>query len=231
MLTVAALTGCAANDAFVQRQSSMEGRLEQIMQTQNNTKAELAEISLQLKELKSQVAKQAAVENDAKPQYELLQERLRLLGNRLEQVEAAKPSSVIELVNQESLPDGREESVQAAYMKAFGLFSANSFRAAADAFEAFIASYPESEYASNARYWLAECFYSEERYKEALASFTKVLESKPSEKRGSDAMLKIGLSWYKLNEREKGDLTLRGLMEKYPGSEAALQAREQLDRK
>jgi len=231
MLTVAALTGCAANDAFVQRQSSMEGRLEQIMQAQNSTKAELAEISLQLKELKSQVAKQAASENDAKPQYELLQERLRLLGNRLEQVEAAKPSSVIELVNQESLPDGREESVQAAYMKAFGLFSANSFRAAADAFEAFIASYPESEYASNARYWLAECFYSEERYKEALASFTKVLESKPSEKRGSDAMFKIGLSWYKLNEREKGDLTLRELMEKYPGSEAALQAREELDRK
>jgi tol-pal system protein YbgF len=231
MLTVAALTGCAANDAFVQRQSSMEGRLEQIMQAQNNTKAELAEISLQLKELKSQVAKQAASENDAQSQYALLQERLRLLGNRLEQVEAPRRSSVIELVNQESLPDGREESVQAAYMKAFGLFSANSFSAAAEAFEAFIASYPESEYASNARYWLAECFYSEERYKEALASFTKVLESKPSEKRGSDAMFKIGLSWYRLNEQEKGDLALRDLMEKYPQSEAALQAREQLDRK
>jgi tol-pal system protein YbgF len=209
----------------------MEGRLEQIMQAQNSTKAELAEISLQLKELKSQVAKQAASANDAQSQHELLQERLRLLGNRLEQVEAPRSSSVIELVNQESLPDGREESVQAAYMKAFGLFSANSFSAAAEAFEAFIASYPESEYASNARYWLAECFYSEARYKEALASFTKVLESKPSEKRGSDAMFKIGLSWYRLNEQEKGDLALRDLMEKYPQSEAALQAREQLEHK
>ena len=206
MLIYAALTGCAANDAFVQRQSSMEGRLEQIMQAQNSTKAELAELSLQLKELKSQVAKQAASGNDAKPQYELLQEQLRTLGNRLEQVESSRRTSVIELVNQESLPEGREESVQAAYMKAFGLFSANSFKAAAVAFEAFIASYPESEYASNARYWLAECLYSEERYKEAIDSFTKVLESKPSEKRGSDAMVKIGLAWYKLKDQEKGDV-------------------------
>ena len=231
MLIAAALTGCSANDAFVQRQSSMEGRLEQIMQSHNSTKTELAEITLQLKELKSQVVKMAASEKETMSKNDQLQERLNNLSNKLEQVEATRRSSVIELVNQDSPPESREESVQAAYTKAFGLFSANSFRAAADAFEAFIASYPESEYASNARYWLAECYFSEERYKEAVASFTKVIESKPSEKRGSDAMLKTGLSWYKLNDQEKGDLTLRALIEKYPQSEAALQAREQLDRK
>lgn len=231
MLAAAALTGCAANDAFVQRQGSMEGRLEQIMQAQNSTKAELAELTLQLKELKSQVAKMAASEKDTRASNDLLQDRLSTLAKRLEQVEASKGSSVIELVNEDSPPDSREESVQAAYMKAFGLFSANSFRAAAEAFEAFITSYPESEYASNARYWLAECYFSEERYKEAVVSFTKVLESKPSEKRGSDAMLKTGLSLYKLNEQEKGDLALRALIEKYPRSEAALQAKEQLNHK
>lgn len=231
MLIYAALTGCAVNDAFVQRQSSMEGRLEQIMQAQNSTKAELAELSLQLKELKSQVTKQAASENNTQPQYDQLQERLKVMTNRLEQLEAPRRSSVIELVNQESLQEGREESVQAAYMKAFGLFSANSFKAAAEAFEAFIAAYPESEYAANARYWLAECFYSEERYKDAIATFTKVIESKPSEKRGSDAMARIGLAWYKLKDQEKGDLAFRTLIEKYPLSEAALQAKEQLDHK
>jgi tol-pal system protein YbgF len=231
MLIAAALTGCAANDAFVQRQNSMEGRLEQIMQAQNSTKTELAEITLQLKELKGQVGKMAASEKDVRANTDQLQDRLDNLSKRVEQAEAPRNSSVIELVNQDSPPEGREESVQAAYMKAFGLFSANSFRAAADAFEAFIASYPESEYASNARYWLAECYFSEERYKEAVASFEKVIESKPSEKRGSDAMLKAGLSWYKLNNPEKGDLTLRALIEKYPQSDAAVQANEQLNRK
>lgn len=231
MLIAAALTGCAANDAFVQRQSSMEGRLEQIMQTQNSTKAELAALTLQLKDLQTQVGKMAASEKDTRSKNDLLQDRLSDLSKKLEQMEVPRHSSVIELVNQDSPPESREESVQAAYMKAFGLFSANSFRAAADAFEAFIASYPESEYASNARYWLAECYFSDERYKEAVVSFTKVLESRPSEKRGSDAMLKAGLSWYKLDDQEKGDLALRALIEKYPQSEAALKAREQLNRK
>jgi tol-pal system protein YbgF len=231
MLVAAVLTACTANDAFVQRQSSMEVRLEQIMQAQNSTKAELAEITVQLKGLQGQVEKMAASEKDAKARNDQLQDRLSTLSSRLEQVEAPKRSSVIEVVNEDSPPESREESVQAAYMKAFGMFSANNFSAASEAFEAFIASYPESEYASNARYWLAECYFSEGRYKEAVDSFTKVLEANPSEKRGSDAMLKSGLSWYKLNDREKGDLTFKALIEKYPQSEAALQAREQLNHK
>lgn len=232
LLLLAGLTGCAGNDLIVQRQSSLEGRLEQVMQAHNSTKADFAAVSAQLQEFKDHSAKLTASEKDLQLKYDALQEKVKMLASRLSMLElAAKQSSTIELVNQDSIPEGRDESVQAAYMKAFGLFSANSYSAAAEAFNSFISVYPESEYAANARYWLGECYFSLGNYKEAIESFTRVLEMSPLPKRGADAMYRIGLAWYRLDNPSKGATALGLLIEKYPGSEAAKMAAEQLGKK
>lgn len=231
-LIPAALSACAGNDVIVQRQTSMEGRLEQVMQTQIGGKEEIAGIGLQLKELKDQLAKRTAADEDVRNQLEDLQNRVKMLSLRLEQVETpAKQSTLIELVNRDETGSTQEATVQAEYMKAFGLFSANNYAAAADAFKAFIAHHPESEYAANARYWLAECSFSTERYQEAIATFTTVLDAKPSNNRAAEALLKIGLSWGHLGERDKAATALRAVVDNYPESEAAVKARQQLGTK
>lgn len=210
----------------------MEGRLEQVMQGQNSGKSDLAEVSASIMTQKELAARQAAAIKELQASHDALQERVRILTRRLEQLEPpTRQNSPIELVNQENIAEGREESVQAAYMKAFGLFSANSYRAAADAFSDFISSYPESEYAANARFWLGECYYSEGRYKEAIEAFTRVLEMKPSEKRQADSILKIGLSQFAINDPARGAATLKLLREKYPLSEAASKAKERLEQR
>lgn len=232
LLLFAGLTGCAGNDLLVQRQSILEGRLEQIMLSQNSVKADIASLAAQLQELRQQGSRQPVAERELFARYEEVQEKLKIVANRLIQLEsAARQTATIELVNQESTPEGHEESVQAAYIKAFGLFSANNYREAAEAFSTFIATYPESEYAANARYWLGECYFSLGRYNEAIDSFARVLEMNPLPKRAADAMLKIGSAWYHLDNSEKGSTTLRLLIEKYPGSEAAELAAKQLDKK
>jgi tol-pal system protein YbgF len=226
----AVFSGCAANDLIVQRQSSMEVRLEQLMQAQKASRSEVAAASVQMQEVKELSARQAAYEKDMLLKYEALLERVKIISNRLTQLEAAaKQSSIIELVNQENFPQGREESVQAEYMKAFGLFSANNFTAAAESFSAFVSSYPESEYAPNARYWLGECYFTLGRFNEAIGAFERVLEMKPSPKRASDAMLRIGSAWYRLDNSARGSQVLKLLIEKYPDSEAAGAAAGQLE--
>lgn len=229
MFLLIAVNGCAGNDLIVQRQSSMEGRLEQIMQAHNSAKAEYASVAVQLQTLKELSARQAAAEKEQVAKYEDLQLRVKILTSRLAQLEAtARQSATIELVNQEGIGAGHEESVQAAYMKAFGLFSANNYSAAAEAFDSFIAVYPESEYAANARYWLGECYFTQGHYKKALDSYTRVLETNPAPKREAEVRLRIGMSWYRLDMPEKGAEALRQLIKKYPGSEAAVKAEQQL---
>lgn len=226
------LTGCVGNDLLVQRQSSLEGRLEQVMLSENTIKADVATLSAQLQELRLQAARHTETEKNLHARYDDAQEKIRVLANRLTQLESVtRPPKTIELVNESSAPQGHDESVQAAYIKAFGLFSANNYREAAEAFTTFIAAYPESEYAANARFWLGECYFSLERYSEAIDSFSRTLEMNPLPKRAADAMLKIGFAWYRLNNAAKGAATLRLLLEKYPGSEAAEMAANQLDKK
>lgn len=225
------MSGCAGGDLLVQRQGSMEGRINQMMQVQNGATVQIAEMSVQIRELKEQVARQAAAEKTAAAELAALQEKVKVLSRRMEQSEAESLSlsaSRIELVNNETDGENREEKVQAAYMRAFGLFSADNYDAAAAAFAEFISTYPESADAINARYWLGECHFAAGRFTQAIEAYAKVLDSRPSPRRGSEAMLKTGLSWYGLNEREKGDATLRALVEKYPGSEAAARASEKL---
>lgn len=231
LLVSATLSGCAGNDLLVQRQGSMEGRLEQVMQAQNSAKAEIAAVAAQVQLFKEQFARQAASEKELLAKYELLQNRLMIVSNRLLQFEpAVRESATIELVNQGSVPEGREESVQAAYIKAFGLFSENNYSQAAEAFNAFITAYPESEYAANARYWLGECYFTLGRYSEAIDSYVRMLEMNPAPKRAADTMLRIGTAWYRLGDPAKGSAALRQLIEKYPGSEAADVAGKQLEK-
>jgi tol-pal system protein YbgF len=222
LLSCAIMNGCASNDLIVQRQITLEGRLEQIMQAQNSATADIARLVAQVQELKQQSTRQPPTETELLARYGELDRKLEIITNRLVQVEsAAKMSATIELVNQENIQEGHEESVQAAYIKAFGLFSANNYGAAVEAFNLFISTYPESEYAANARYWLGECYFSLGRFSEAIDSFSKVLEMQPAPKRAADTMLMIGKSWYRLDNPSKGSATLLLLIEKYPGSEAA----------
>jgi tol-pal system protein YbgF len=208
----------------------MEGRLEQIMQAQNSAKSEIAAVAAKVQAFQEQSARQAAFEKELLAKYELLENRLKIVSSRLLQLEPAeRQSATIELVNQGSA-EGHEESVQAAYIKAFGLYSANSTSAAAEAFNAFIAAYPESEYAANARYWLGECYFSLGRYNEAIDSFSRVLEMNPVPKRAADTMLRIGTAWYRLDDPAKGAAALRLLRDKYPESEAADMAGKQLEK-
>lgn len=228
------MAGCTGGDLIVQRQGSMEGRLNQMMQAQNAATAQIAEISMQLKELKEQVSRQAAAEKSSVEALSELQGKVGMLSRRVEraevQLDPPKPSR-IELVNSDADAEVREEKVQSDYMKAFGLFSANNYSAAAEAFRSLISSYPESESAANARYWLGECYFAEGRFQEAVEAYATVLERKPSAARGADAMLKSGLAWYGLKDAEKGRATMKALIEKYPASEAAVKAKEQLERR
>jgi len=232
LILSANLAGCAGNDLLVQRQSIMEGRLEQIMQAQNAAKTEIAVLASQMQEFKDLSTRQSAADKELLARCERLQERLDIISSRLVQAEsAAKQSAMIELVNQDSNPGDSEESAQAAYIKAFGLYSANNYTDAAEAFNAFIAAYPESEYAANARYWLGECYFTLGRYKESIDSLSRVLEMNPAPKRAADTMLRIGSAWYHLDDSAKGAAALRLLIEKYPGSEAADMAGKDLEKK
>jgi tol-pal system protein YbgF len=234
-----ATAGCVSNDAVVRKQMEMEARLEQLAQANVATNARMTELDGEVSALRQQMkaanADLAALhptQAGLKTSLDEVNQRLADMGKFRAKLEGQSAATAItpkiEVVNSEPLPAGKEAAHQDAYMKAFGLFSANKYNDAIEAFAAFVTTYPASEYVGNALYWIGECHFNLKNYVSALESFNKVVAEYPDGQKAPDAMLMIGFSLITMNEPAKAKAALQSLVEKYPDSQAAAKAKERL---
>lgn len=92
--------------------------------------------------------------------------------------------------------------------------------------EEFIRTQPQSELLPNAYYWIAEAFYAEKNFENAIVQFQDVIEKYPSHPKASAALYKQSLSFEALGEGKKAAALLKKLIEVYPDSDEAKLARE-----
>jgi len=221
------LAGCSSTDIITKKQMETEARLEQILQSGSAHGAQLADLSRELVEMKTRLAAQETAINGIKTELTAIRQPPFAYPAA---VSPPKNSATIEVVNSEPPRSDHEAKQQEAYMKAFGIFSANRYHEAITAFASFIAAYPESEYAANAQYWIGECHYTQKEYQKALEAFNAVLLRYPKGKKVPDAMLKVAFSQMSLNDQPSARATLQKLIDTYPKSPAAAKARERMNR-
>ena len=78
------------------------------------------------------------------------------------------------------------------YQAAFELVKEQRYEPATLAFQPFQLSFPESDLAANAQYWLAESSYVTQKFNDALKSFQFVIDDYPRSSKVADALLKMG---------------------------------------
>lgn len=225
---IVTMSGCANNDVVLKKQMETESRLEQLVQGNTALNARLAELTRDMNDLQARVRSNSTELAELKPAIGKMREAVDSLSLQKGSEPAESSVPRIEVVNREPAPASRDTSVQDAYMKAFGLFSANNYPGAIEAFTAFIRKYPESEYAGNAQYWIGECYYSQQEFPKAVTAFNRVLSAYPKGNKVPDAMLKIGYSYISMNDQAKAKIALQNLVDKYSNSQAAVKARERL---
>jgi tol-pal system protein YbgF len=219
-----ALFGCASGDLMIKRQAEAEAKIEHLIQADKKAEQRLNELSGQIQILEERTRGAAA--------------QITQLQVAIHEVRAAQEESVarvvppvtpkIEVVNPGPAPKTRDSGPPAEYVKAFGLYSANNFSGAIQAFEAFLITAPRSEYAANATYWIGECHYSLSDLPNSLAYFQKVVDSYPKSAKAPDALLKLGYTQAAMKDRDKAMKTFEYLIKTYPSSPAAAKARERL---
>ncbi len=130
------------------------------------------------------------------------------------------------------LPPGVTPTVseQSAYNRAFNLLKERRYEGAVKAFSTFLAAYPQSLYAGNAQYWLAEANYVSRKFPVAKVEFKKVIDNFPTSPKVPDATLKLGFTHYELAEWDEARKVLAGLGKQYPNSTVARLANERLKR-
>ena len=116
------------------------------------------------------------------------------------------------------------------YDKAFRLFRGGEFEAARAEFSSYLKRYPKTDLADNAQFWLGECYYSEKKYRQAIAAYEKTIKDYPKSDKVSSALLKQGMAFLELGDKTAGKILLKKVVKGYPQSNQAKIARNKLTR-
>lgn len=226
---VVLLSGCAANDLMVKRQTESEAKIEFLVQASKKAEQRHNELAglLQAQEEKLQstageIKLLKDEDRELRASSDELKARMMTLARQVQtpKVEVVNPPSVVKLAKESDPP--------VEYLKSFGLYSANSFLAAIESFETFLKNNPNSDYAANAVYWIGECHYTLSDLPKAKTAFSKVVEMYPKSYKVPDALLKLGYTLSAMKEKEKAMAIFEKIITSYPSNPAAIKARERL---
>jgi tol-pal system protein YbgF len=145
---------------------------------------------------------------------------------RLAQVIAAPEESDGETKPQASREEERPD--KAEYERLLGLFRDGNLVGAERGFHAFLANYPNSDLAPNARYWLGESQYGQKDYKEAISSYDRVELDYPRSEKVPAALLKKGYAYLALKDKKRASSAFKQVVTLYPKSPEAGKASDKL---
>ncbi len=158
------------------------------------------------------------------------------LDTRIQAMEVAikEARKTVNVMDGGSLPDGQlpvpNGSDRDNYQAALELLKAERYEPAATAFEQFLITFPGSERADNAQYWLAETYYVTTKFQTALQQFEVVISKYPNSRKVPDALLKMGYCYYELKRWDAARESLTRVQTEYPETTAARLAGQRLQR-
>jgi tol-pal system protein YbgF len=187
-----------------------------LQKTQGDSSAKLDQISGQVQAL-----------NDT---LDELKVRLAKATKQLEDMQATQQSLA---ANQATVQAQQQAQAQAPppdvlYNNALRDYNGAKNDLALQEFSDYIKFYPNTDLAGNAYYYLGEIQFRAANYQQAEQSYDQVLQNFPSGNKAASAQLKKGFSLIELGKQDEGVTELRRLIQRYPHSPEALQARDRL---
>lgn len=207
LIAMPALAGCtllqpAADDPVLVKLDELERRLQNIERIVDNQS--LVDLTQQVAALERRTdelqGRAETLEYDAENTGDRQRQLYADLDARIQEIEASVRSGGSSVMDGGPLAPGElpvpSGSDRENYQAAFELLKEQRYEPAALAFEQFLVSFPDSELADNAQYWLAESHYVTKKYDDALAAFKVVIDQYPRSRKVPDALLKIGYCNY-----------------------------------
>ena len=118
--------------------------------------------------------------------------------------------------------------IQAEYRQAFNLLKEARYEQAVMALRGFLTRYPDSEFAANAQFWLAEAYYVNSLFGQALAEYGLLTQRYPDSPKLAQAKLKAAFCRHELGQVEPAIQQLEEIILQHPGTTAASLARDRL---
>ncbi|HEX4782878.1 MAG TPA: tol-pal system protein YbgF [Candidatus Sulfotelmatobacter sp.] len=159
-----------------------------------------------------------------------LKVRLAKVSKQLEDMQAAQQSASAQQAQQQAQQQAMAQAPapDVLYNNALRDYNGGKNDLALQEFSDYVKFYPNTDLAGNAYFYLGEIQFRQGNYQQAAQTYDQVLQNFPSGNKAASAELKKGFSLLELGKQDDGVSELRHLIQRYPHSPEALQARERL---
>jgi tol-pal system protein YbgF len=224
----------AMQRSFDERMGVMKNLVEQDTDAVNKVASALNALQTTLQKQQTdagtrtdQVSGQIQAMNDTMDELKV---RLAKVTKQLEDMQAAQQS----IQAQQATQQAQAAAAAAApppdvlYNNALRDYNGNKNDLATQEFSDYIKFYPNTDLAGNSYFYLGELQFRAGNYQQAAESYDQVLQNFPSGNKAASAQLKKGFALIELGKQDDGVGELRHLIQRYPHSPEALQARDRL---
>src|ERR1700675_2233802 len=159
-----------------------------------------------------------------------LKARLAKVSKQLEDMQASQQTAAATTAQQQAQQQAMAQAPppDVLYNNALRDYNGDKNDLATQEFSDYVKFYPNTDLAGNCYFYLGEIQFRQGNYAQAAESYDQVLQNFPSGNKSASAQLKKGFALIELGKQEDGVVELRRVIQRYPRSNEALQARERL---
>jgi tol-pal system protein YbgF len=159
-----------------------------------------------------------------------LKARLAKLSKQLEDMQSAQQSMAVQQsqAQQQAQAMAQAPPPDVLYNNALRDYNGGKNDLAVQEFADYVKFYPNTDLAGNAYFYIAELAYKAGDFKKAIENYDLVLQNFPSGNKAAAAQLKKGYALIELGQEEEGTQELKHVIQRYPKSSEATQARDKL---
>ena len=114
------------------------------------------------------------------------------------------------------------------YSQGLSNYNGGQWDLSIQAFQEYLKYYKDTDRASNAQFYIGECYYSQGDYNRAIAAYDLCSEKYPTGNKAPAAQLKKGFSLLAMDQKTAGIRELRSLIQRFPESHESDLARQRL---
>jgi tol-pal system protein YbgF len=126
-------------------------------------------------------------------------------------------------------PGGTGMTPRRLYDTAYADYTAGQWSLAVQGFETYLKTYPKSELADDAQYYVGESYSGDSKFREAVAAYERVIRDYPQSDILPEAWYKVGNTYERLGQPDRARTAYETAVKLFPETDAGRLSKQRLD--
>jgi tol-pal system protein YbgF len=140
---------------------------------------------------------------------------------------ASKPGEAVR--GQPATPEAPKNKEIEQYDNALGSYKEGKYEESINAFKSFLKTYPKSDRADNAYFWIGESYMGLKQYEQAILAFQDLIKKYPKGNKAANALLGQAQAFQEIKDKTSAELLYKKIIKNYPGTNEAKTAQKKLE--